>query len=571
MRHGAPRARCENQADEVGARRGRGERRVARAHAAYLDEAARRTRRMQRCAAPLELGDKGALVRGAHERLADEHGVHALRCVRLDVSAPGDAAQRDEDRAALECGLREPRRRAHVDVEAVQVAVVDADHARRKHERALHLGGRVHLDERVHAEPHAVVVQAAERGVVQHCDDQQHRVRAREARLGNLVLVEHKVLAQDGRALRQALDGAARQREVLERAAEPRRLRQHANHTRAAARVRQRLLGRVRVRRNVALAWARALHFGHDARRARSRMQQQTRREADLRRVELQRKRALEVCERAARLCASVGDVDAALLVDALQDAWLRRDRRGQRRRREAGRLDARAGVLRPCAAAPAQELGHHAAAALAHDALWVVLHALHRVFAVAHAHDDARVDARGLDEHGRERRDARAEAVVASAHERRRSVHARKQAAAVVRDRRRLAVEDFAGELDDAPVRGDHALHAHADAEDRDAPDEALNARARYARVTQRVARPRADDEAHRVERLDLLERHAVVAEDDEVRALLDKQLHDIVRKAVVVVNHHRHAAARAARACDAGAPVFLVHGAVSVVAHVT
>ena len=247
-----------------------------------------------------ELGDERALVGGPHERLADQHGMHAFARVAGDVLAALDPAEGGEQDTALERRLREVRCGAHVDVKAVQVAVVYPDHLRAQLEGTGHLLGIVHLHERLHAEPHAVLVERAERRVIEHRDDQQHRVGAREPRLGNLVHVQDKVLEQDRGTLRQVCDRLAGERQVREGALEPVWLGEHAHHAGAATGIGERLDAGVRVRVDVALAGARALHLGHERHGPRATRALATREalgKVDLRRIEVQREARLEVRE----------------------------------------------------------------------------------------------------------------------------------------------------------------------------------------------------------------------------------------------------------------------------------
>ena len=83
----------------------------------------------------------------------------------------------------------------------------------------------------------------------------------------------------------------------------------------------------------------------------------------------------------------------------------------------------------------------------------------------------------------------------------------------AVVLHGARLAVHDLARNVDDAAVRGVHALQAHADAEDGDLARVRLDRGDGNAAVAQRVARARRDDEVCQVRGLGLeLDRKSVV-----------------------------------------------------------
>src|SRR5437588_9500515 len=90
-------------------------------------------------------------VRRAHERFADEEGVHAARAHARHVGRREDAALRDDDPIPghaieqVQCGL-EAR------LESVQVAVVDAEERSREFERRSQLLRVVHLDQHGHAQ-----------------------------------------------------------------------------------------------------------------------------------------------------------------------------------------------------------------------------------------------------------------------------------------------------------------------------------------------------------------------------------------------------------------------------------
>ena len=81
--------------------------------------------------------------------------------------------------------------------EVVEVAVVDPDHVRAELERAVEVGLVVDLDQAVEVEQPRLLVEQAEGVVVERADDQQHRVRAVDRGLVELVGVDDEVLAQD--------------------------------------------------------------------------------------------------------------------------------------------------------------------------------------------------------------------------------------------------------------------------------------------------------------------------------------------------------------------------------------
>ena len=72
----------------------------------------------------------------------------------------------------LERGLGQSRCSAHIHFEAVQVAVVYANHLWLELQSSLHLFGAVNFDEWFHAQVLAVRIQAMERDVVEHRDNE---------------------------------------------------------------------------------------------------------------------------------------------------------------------------------------------------------------------------------------------------------------------------------------------------------------------------------------------------------------------------------------------------------------
>ena len=131
--------------------------------------------------------------------------MHAVRAHRRDVGRREDAAFGDHQPAGRNARQQVERGRER-HVEGAQVAVVDADERRREPQRALELGGVVHLDQHRHAEVARAGFERGEARVVERGDDQQDRVGAQRARLGDLVLVDDEVLAQR----RQRAGGARR-------------------------------------------------------------------------------------------------------------------------------------------------------------------------------------------------------------------------------------------------------------------------------------------------------------------------------------------------------------------------
>src|SRR5688572_6860492 len=114
----------------------------------------------------------GRHVRLSHQALADEEGGHArareLREIgrREDAAlADGNAILRDQGRKLLAgCKRR---------LEGAQVAVVDAEQRGAKLQRAIEFGAIVHLEQHVHAERQARVLDVARNRIVERRHDDQ--------------------------------------------------------------------------------------------------------------------------------------------------------------------------------------------------------------------------------------------------------------------------------------------------------------------------------------------------------------------------------------------------------------
>ena len=115
----------------------------------------------------------------------------------------------------------------------------------------------VHLDQRGHAEGVDPLGEAGEGGLVERRHDQQDEVGAVGPGLPHLVRRDHEVLAQHGDVDRRPHRG-----EVVEAAAEPALLGEHADHGGAPGLVVDREAGRVGDRGEGALAGAGPLHLG---------------------------------------------------------------------------------------------------------------------------------------------------------------------------------------------------------------------------------------------------------------------------------------------------------------------
>ena len=160
-------------------------------------------------------------------------------------------------------------------VERAQVAVVDADERRLQPQRAIEFGAVVHLHEHVHAERERAGFQVGHPRVVQAGGDEQDAVGAERARLDDLVLVDHEVLAQ-----RRQRAGGARLLQVGGRALEEAFVGQHAEAGSAVGRVAGGDLGRHEPLPKHALAGAGLLHLGDDGGVAGGHLCAQRRREA---------------------------------------------------------------------------------------------------------------------------------------------------------------------------------------------------------------------------------------------------------------------------------------------------
>src|SRR5579875_1216675 len=168
-------------------------------------------------------------VGGAHEGLADEHGVDARGAHPVDVRA-GAQPRLGDDGGAGRHLLAQLEGALEIDPERREVAVVDADHAGREPPRALELGRVVDLDEDVEPVPGGVAEQRAELVVGERGDDEQDRVGAARRGLRDLVLTDDEVLAQQRQRRRAPGPG-----EILERAPEADVLGEHRDGPRTPA------------------------------------------------------------------------------------------------------------------------------------------------------------------------------------------------------------------------------------------------------------------------------------------------------------------------------------------------
>jgi len=114
-------------------------------------------------------------------------------------------------------------------------------------------------------------------------------------------------------------------------------------------------------------------------------------------------------------------------------------------------------------------------------------------------------------------------------------------KSAAVGGHRRGLAVHQSRGRDHPRAEGLPDRLVPEADPQDRDAPGEALDGRHGDARIL-RPSGPGRDDQAARLERLELVHGQAVVAQDAHLGAHLHQVLVEVVGERVEVVDHDQH-----------------------------
>ena len=90
-----------------------------------------------------------------------------------------------------------PLGRGEVDLQRVEVAVVDPDDLGAEPDRPAHLLGVVGLDQHVHAEPPGRRHHRRRFVVVEHGEDDEHRVGAVKPGFGHLARIDDEVLGQD--------------------------------------------------------------------------------------------------------------------------------------------------------------------------------------------------------------------------------------------------------------------------------------------------------------------------------------------------------------------------------------
>src|SRR5215472_11828066 len=166
-------------------------------------------------------------------------------------------------------------------------------------------------------------------------------------------------------------------------------------------------------------------------------------------------------------------------------------------------------------------------------------LHAFHCRFAMPHSHDLTIVALRGDLEARGQARALNDERVVASGRER--ILESAEYARAVVLHRGQLAVHHTPRPDDPSPEGLTDRLVTEADAEDWNFTCEALDQWHTDTRFRGR-ARSRREHDPFWFPGSDLLEGQRIVAIDLHVRPELTEILHEVVGKAVVVVDHEQH-----------------------------
>ncbi len=118
-----------------------------------------------------------------------------------DLCQPGEIVGREDaafadHHAIVRHQRRQPLGHLERGDEGLEVAVVDADERRLELERALELGGVVHLEQHVHAVPDRSGLDLRGRAIVERRHDDEDAVGAHRARFRHLIRLVHEVLAQ---------------------------------------------------------------------------------------------------------------------------------------------------------------------------------------------------------------------------------------------------------------------------------------------------------------------------------------------------------------------------------------
>src|SRR5438552_2936945 len=148
----------------------------------------------------------------------------------------------------------------NVSLERMQVAIVDADEERVKLARAAELLFVMHLDQGSQAKFASESSQSSQFVLFQHGSNEQYAVSPSSACFVQLVLVENKILAQNGQ-----VDCGAHCRKVSKCTLEM-AIGQYRYCCCTTLRIFVRNRDGVQAGKNITLAWRCALHFGDDCR-----------------------------------------------------------------------------------------------------------------------------------------------------------------------------------------------------------------------------------------------------------------------------------------------------------------
>ncbi len=189
------------------------------------------------------------------------------------------------------------------------------------------------------------------------------------------------------------------------------------------------------------------------------------------------------------------------------------------------------------------QKILQQPVAVLGLDGFRVKLHALDGEMAVTHPHDFAIFGLRGNFQAGRQAVALDGQRVIA--HHGVRTGQIGEHASAVMGDGAGLAVHDLPRPHDLAAKRGADGLMPQADAQNGQSPGEILQHRHGDTRLGGRAG-PGRNDDALGIERRDGFEIELIVAHGVHVLAEFAEILHQVVGKAVVVVDHQQHGGLR-------------------------
>src|SRR5579885_151783 len=170
-------------------------------------------------------------VRLAHQAFAHKKSAHTSGVHALDIGVREDAAFADEEMA-----LRHPGGKAlgggESRLKCAKIAVVNPDKLGTELQCAIELDLVVHFDERVHVPMHRCTVDFARRLIVHGGHNDQNAIGTERTAFGDLVSLEHKVLAQYWKGGGPAYSG-----EKFRRTLKRRLVGEHRKAGRAAGRV----------------------------------------------------------------------------------------------------------------------------------------------------------------------------------------------------------------------------------------------------------------------------------------------------------------------------------------------